>query len=395
MPAEWSVEKFCQELPADAQVTIEGRDVQLRAWQYAVKGISGHEVPVILRDADLPENSDWDRALTHFLYGGDAHYRLCQEVILGIGGVRMLRVLGYQDIRRFHMNEGHASLLALELLDECAHSNLRPRFNNDDVETIRRQCVFTTHTPVAAGHDKFPFDHVGRVLGRSDFGAHHDVFCCEGELNITYLALNLSHFVNGVAKSHGEVSRQILTPRDANHHYQIDSITNGVHLATWAASSFAALFDCHIPGWREDNSSLRNALRIPVEEVWQAHAAAKARLIAEVNHRVQADFDTETLTLGFARRATAYKRTSLLLTDAPRLKAIAAKNGRVQVVYAGKAHPQDDVGKHLIQQIVRAKGSLRPEVKIVCLENYDWDMARLLTAGVDVWLLPSWFNVWQ
>ena len=386
LPAEWPVEKFCQELPAGAQVAIEGRDVQLRAWQYTVKGISGHEVLVILLDTDLPENSEWDRALTHLLYGGDAHYRLCQEVILGIGGVRMLRALGYQDIRRFHMNEGHASLLALELLDECAHSNLRPRFNHDDVETIRRKCVFTTHTPVPAGHDRFPLDHVGRVLGRSDFGAHHDVFCCEGELNMTYLALNLSHYVNGVAKSHGAVSRQILTPRDANHHYQIDSITNGVHLATWATPPFAALFDRHIPGWREDNSSLRNALRIPTEEIWQAHAAAKARLIEEVNWRARADFDVDTFTLGFARRATTYKRSSLLLTDTARLKSIAAKNGRVQVVYAGKAHPHDEPGKHLIQQIIRAKDSLRPEVKIVYLENYDWDLARLLTAGVDVWL---------
>lgn len=290
-PSEWPEEKFCHELPARAYVLVEGHKVQVCAWQYTVRGISGHEVPVILLDTDLPNNTEFDRTLTDFLYGGDARYRLCQEAVLGIGGVRMLRALGYQNVRRFHMNEGHASLLALELLDESAHSNLRPRFNHDDVETIRRECVFTTHAPVPAGHDKFSLDDVGRVLGRSDFAAHHDVFCCEGELNMTYLALNLSHYVNGVAKSHGEVSRQILTPRDAEHHYRIDSITNGVHLATWAAPSFAALFDRYIPGWREDNSSLRNALRIPAEEIWQAHAAAKAKLIAEVNGRAHGDFD--------------------------------------------------------------------------------------------------------
>jgi starch phosphorylase len=203
---------------------------------------------------------------------------------------------------------------------------------------------------------------------------------------MTYLALNLSHYVNGVAKRHGEVSRHILTPRDANHHYQIDSITNGVHLVTWAAQSFAALFDRHFSGWREDNSCLRNALRIPTEEIWQAHITAKTRLIEEVNRRTQAGFDSDVFTLGFARRATTYKRTNLLLTDMARLKNITARFGRVQVAFAGKAHPDDEPGKHLIQQIVRACDALRPEVNIVYLENYDWDLARLLTAGVDVWL---------
>ena len=341
---------------------------------------------MLLLDTDLPENTDWDRTLTHFLYGGDSHYRLCQEVILGIGGVRMLWMLSYRNVGRFHMNEGHASLLALELLDDVAHRWGGNTVTPEHVATVRQQCVFTTHTPVPAGHDRFAFDHVNRVLGRSDIYHLKEVFCCEGELNMTYLALNLSHYVNGVAKSHGEVSRQILTPRDANHHYRIHSITNGVHLATWAAPSFAALFDRYIPGWREDNSSLRNAFRIPVDEVWQAHATAKSRLIEEVNRRTHEGFDTGALTLGFARRATAYKRATLLLTDPGRLKGIAAQSGRLQVVFAGKAHPKDDSGKQIVQQIIRAQDSLLPEIKIVYLENYDWDLARLLVAGVDVWL---------
>ena len=385
-PAEWTVEKFCQELSPRAEVTIEGRAIHLRAWRYTVKGVNFHDVPVILLDAELPDNSEWDRTLTHFLYCGDAHYRLCQEIILGIGGVRMLRALGYENVWRYHMNEGHASLLALELLDEQAREHGRTVFNHEDIESVHRQCIFTTHTPVPAGHDRFPLDQVGRVLGRSDIFAMHEVFCCAGELNMTYLALNLSRYVNGVAKRHGEVSRQILIPRDANHHYQIDSITNGVHLATWAAPSFAALFDHYIPGWREDNSSLRNALRIPGAEIWKAHAAAKGKLILEVNRRAKLDFDDDTFTLGFARRATAYKRANLLLTEAPRLKSIAARVGRLQVVFAGKAHPRDEPGKHLIQQIVRAEDALRPEIKIVYLENYDWELARLLIPGVDVWL---------
>jgi starch phosphorylase len=385
-PAEWPVEKFCREVTAHANVFIEGREVKLNAWQYTVKGASGHEIPVILLDTDLETNSEWDRTLTHWLYGGDAHYRLCQEAVLGMGGVRMLRALKFDSIRRFHMNEGHSSLLTLELLREQAVKHARRVFNHDDVEQVRRQCVFTTHTPVPAGHDQFPLEMVQRMIGPPELFAMKEVFCCEGVLNMTYLALNLSHYVNGVAKRHGEVSRQILTPRDANHRYQIDSITNGVHLATWAAPSFAALFDRHIPGWREDNSSLRNALRISIEEVWQAHQIAKRQLVEEVNRRNQVEFDVDTFTLGFARRATTYKRASLLLTDSARLKNIAARFGRIQVIYAGKAHPRDEPGVHLIQQIVRAGAALQPEVNLIFLENYDWELARLLVAGVDVWL---------
>jgi len=385
-PVVWDVQKHCRELPARAQVSIEGRTINLRAWQYTVKGFSGHEVPVLLLDCDLPENSEWDRTLTNHLYGGDKWYRLCQEIILGIGGVRILRAMGHHEVRRFHMNEGHAALLALELLDEHARWFGRDRFNEDDVQAIRQRCVFTTHTPVPAGHDKFPLDMVGRALGRPDLGAQRDVFCCDGELNMTYLALNLSHYVNGVAKKHGEVSRQMLQPRDNLHQYQIDHITNGVHLATWAAPAFVELFDLHIPGWREDNASLRGALNIPKDEIWQAHTTAKTRLIDEINRRTQAGFDTDSLTLGFARRAATYKRADLLLSNPGKLKRMAGKVGGIQIVYAGKAHPRDEQGKQLIQQIMRTRQKLLPEVRLVYLENYDWELASLLVAGVDVWL---------
>jgi starch phosphorylase len=383
---EWDVQKFCRELPARAQVNIEGRSVQLRAWQYTVNGVSDHAVPVLLLDADLPENSEWDRALTDHLYGGDAHYRLCQEIVLGIGGVRMLRALGYHDVSRFHMNEGHAALLGLELLDERARWFRRDRFNHEDVQAIRRRCVFTTHTPVPAGHDKFPLDHVRRVLGRDDIFAMREVFCCAGELNMTYLALNLSHYVNGVAKKHGEVSRQMLQPKDTLHRYRIDHITNGVHLARWASPSFAGLFDRHVPGWREDNASLRGALSIPKEEVWQAHQAAKTRAIEEVNRRANADFDLETLTIGFARRAATYKRADLLLAEPSELREIASRAGRLQIIYGGKAHPRDDAGKRVIQKIIKARDSLGPDVRIVYLQDYDWELGGILTSGVDVWL---------
>lgn len=385
-PIPWNIEQYCHELPIRTKVTIEGRHVQLRAWKYEVTGCGKHVIPVLLLDTDLEENSGWDRTLTNNLYGGDSHYRLCQEVVLGVGGVRVLRALGYNDLARFHMNEGHAALLGLELLDESAKSSGRSTFNTEDVQTVRRSCIFTTHTPVPAGHDRFPIDQVQRTLSRSDLFENHEVFCCAGELNMTYLALNLSHYVNGVAKKHGEVSRKMLVPRDTDHHYTIDHITNGVHLETWAAPSFANLFDRFLPGWREDNASLRGALSIPAAEVWKAHQAAKQNLIDEINVRTQASFDTKTFTLGFARRATAYKRANLLLHDMIRLTSLAEQAGNLQIVFAGRAHPHDEQGKQLIQEIMRLKDTILPEVKIVYLENYDWDLARFITSGVDAWL---------
>jgi len=379
-PNEWRVDHFLKELPARVSVTIEGRTVHLRAWRFDVRGVSGGSVPVYLLDTDLAENSEWDRHLTDQLYGGDRWFRLCQEIVLGIGGVRMLRALGHDKLRRFHMNEGHAALLALELLDEHAQRAGRKEFNHDDVVAVHDLCVFTTHTPVPAGHDKFSLDLVSRALGRSDFAAHQDVFCCEGELNMTYLALNLSHYVNGVAKRHGEVSQHMFAE------YKIDAITNGVHAPTWAGKPFQELFDRHIPGWREDSFMLRYALNIPTKEVWEAHQTAKLLLLGRVNRETKSGMGADVLTLGFARRAAAYKRADLLFHDSERLKSIAARIGKFQVIYAGKAHPQDEEGKELIQRICRATEALRGSVKVVYLANYDWELGQLMTAGVDVWL---------
>jgi starch phosphorylase len=345
-----------------------------------VTGVSGHAIPVYLLDTDLPENSDWDRTLTHWLYGGDEHYRLCQEVVLGIGGLRILRALGYGELRRFHMNEGHASLLTLELLDEQAAQAGRSRVTHDDIEPVRRQCVFTTHTPVPAGHDQFSMDLVTRVLGRRDVYEMKDVFCCEGVLNLTYLALNLSHYVNGVAKRHGLVSQHMFG------RYVIDSITNGVHAATWAGPAFQRLFDRHIPGWREDNYSLRSALSIPPGETWEAHQEQKRQLLERIHKDTGAGMDEQTLTIGYARRMTAYKRPGLLFRDLDRLKRIAAQAGGLQLVYAGKAHPRDEEGKQLIRRMFQLQRQLSGSIRIAFLENYDLDLGRLVTAGVDVWL---------
>ncbi|MBI3418414.1 MAG: alpha-glucan family phosphorylase [Verrucomicrobia bacterium] len=402
-PTEWPVEKFLQELPQRAQVTIQRRPVHVRAWKFEVKGFRDFTVPVFLLDTDLPENSEWDRTLTHYLYGGDRLYRLCQEVVLGIGGARMLSALGFQHLAHFHMNEGHAALLTLELLAEQSKRAGRDCVNHEDIDAVRRMCIFTTHTPVPAGHDQFPMDLVANVLGhRADFMDMKDLFCVNlvndvfgqrgqfsdfkdvlqsgNTLNMTYLALNLSHYVNGVAKKHGEVSRHLFAG------YEIDAITNGVHAATWVSPTFQELFDHHIPGWRQDNFSLRFAHGLGREEIWQAHVGAKQRLLEFVSHATDGNLDPAALTLGFARRATRYKRGDLLVRDLGRLRDIAAKAGKLQVIYAGKAHPNDSEGKEFIQRIVQVRDALKPAIPIVYLENYDMEMAKLLTAGVDVWL---------
>ncbi len=378
---EWRIEEFLKEMRPRPFVKIEGRTVHLRAWRYDVKGINDFNVPVYFLDADLPENSEWDRRLTDFLYGGDQYYRLCQEVILGIGGVRMLRALGYDQIDRFHMNEGHSSLLTVELLDEEVRRAGREAITAEDVQRVREKCVFTTHTPVPAGHDQFPLDLVHRVLERGRLISEmKNVFCCENLLNMTYLALNLSRYVNGVAKKHGEVSKLMFAG------YAIDAITNGVHAATWVSEPFQKLFDRYLPEWRKDNFSLRYVLTIPKEEIWGAHQEMKKRLIDRVNRETGEGMDERILTLGFARRATAYKRGDLLFTDIERLKTISSKAGSFQVVYGGKAHPRDEAGKELIKRIFRVKEQLKPHIKIAYLENYDMELGKLITSGVDIWL---------
>jgi len=378
-PVDWPVEKFLKDQTPRITVTIEGRVVQVRAWRYDTAGVGGYFVPVYLLDTDLPENAEQDRHFTDYLYGGDKHYRLCQEVILGIGGVKMFRALGYGKLTRFHMNEGHASLLTVELLDEQARSAGRTQITHEDIAAVRSLCVFTTHTPVPAGHDKFPLDLVDRVLGRPELLSINEIFH-DDVLNVTHLALTLSHYVNGVTKKHGEISRLMYAP------YVIDAITNGVHAGTWTAKPFQDLFDRYIPGWRHDNFSLRYALSIPKSEVWQAHETAKRHLIETVNQQTGLGLSPDTFTLGFARRAATYKRADLLFYDIERLKDVVSKAGPLQVIYAGKAHPNDQQGKELIQRIFRAKEQLKDAIKIAYLENYGMELGKLITAGVDIWL---------
>lgn len=377
--ADWRIEDFLEELRSRVAVNIEGRTVYVRAYRYLVKGVTGFTVPVYFLDTDLPENSEWDRTLTHFLYGKDQKYRLSQEIILGVGGVRMLRVRRHNNIRRFHMNEGHASLLTWELIQERLGPQQDRLLTQEDIVALKEKSIFTTHTPVPAGHDKFPMALVAQVLGESAARIIADVVKDPEFLNMTTLGMNLSHFINAVARKHGEVSRKMFPQ------HKIDYITNGVHAASWTAPSFQALYDRYLPDWKRDNLLFREVQKIPRAEIWDAHQAAKRDLLAFVKKESGVDFNPDVFTLGFARRSVAYKRADLFFEDTNRLKQIIGKFP-VQIVFAGKAHPQDTAGKELIKNIHRARAALEPQVKVVYLEDYDMNIGRLMTSGVDVWL---------
>ncbi|MBM4463615.1 MAG: alpha-glucan family phosphorylase [Chloroflexi bacterium] len=378
---EWSPEHFLQPLAPRVLVPISGRQLHVQAWRYEVRGEFGHIVPVYFLDTTVAENSPWDQGLTGWLYQGDAYYRLCQEVVLGLGGLAMLRALGHQTIRAYHMNEGHSALVALALLEEQTWGRGLHAAGVGDIEAVRRRCVFTTHTPVLAGHDSFSLDLVRQVLGDERANLLVEIGCCpDGVLNMTRLALNFSRYVNGVSMRHEEISRNMFSG------YPIDSVTNGVHALTWTSPPFRRLYDHYIPEWRRDNNYLRHVIRIPLEEIQRAHAQAKQELLTEVERRTGVRLDPAVLTIGFARRVTSYKRADFLFHDLERLKRIASHVGPLQVVYAGKAHPRDDAGKALIRRVFQSADALKGIVPVVYLEDYDITLGKSLCSGVDLWL---------
>lgn len=380
-PFEWYPEEFLEPLRPRISLSIEGRPVHVRAWLYTVHGISGRRVPLYFLDTDLTENTPWDRTLTDHLYGGDERYRLCQETLLGLGGVAMLRALGHKNLKVYHMNEGHSALLTVALLEESTKWSGLRGITEADIDAVRHRCVFTTHTPVPAGHDQFPLSLVQQVLGEERAGFIASSQCCLVDtLNMTYLALFFSRYVNGVSHRHEEISQSMFPS------YPINSVTNGVHALTWTSFPFRRLYDRHIPEWRHDNLYLRYAVSIPLNEIRGAHTEAKRELLAEVERRTGMRLDPAAMTLGFARRATGYKRADLLLSDPQRLKKIVRKVGPLQVIYGGKAHPRDESGKAVIRSIFEAAGALGNDVPVVYLEEYDMGLAKHICAGVDLWL---------
>ncbi len=379
LPVSWSPSKYMQLLTTKVSVQIEGREVLVQAWQYDVRSLTRGCIPIFFLDTDIGENSPADREITQCLYGGNLAYRLKQEIVLGIGGVRMLHELGFE-IKKYHMNEGHSSFLTLELLNRFKRP-IEDVWDEKlvwDVEKVKDLCVFTTHTPVEAGHDLFPYDLVTNTMGEviplrvlKELGGRDS-------LNMTRLGLNLSEFINGVAKKHGEVSRNMFPG------YEISAITNGVHTFTWTCDSFKKLYDKYLPGWANEPELFVRVGRIPDDEIWSAHMEAKRILLKYVKRMSGVDMSPDIFTIGFARRATAYKRADLIFSDIERLENIGA--GKIQIVYAGKAHPKDEAGKKLIEKIFSISKQLKDKIHLAYLKNYDMEIALRIVSGVDIWL---------
>jgi glycogen phosphorylase len=367
-PDEWDPSQLLTPLTERVTVHIGKRKVVVKAWLYRLHSLTGGEVPIIFLDTDAEENALQDREITHYLYGGDDRYRLKQEMVLGLCGVRMLEALGFK-VRKYHMNEGHSSLLALELLQ---------RYDRN-VEAVKERCIFTTHTPVDAAYDKFPYSMVEELLGEEVDIETLRKFGGKDLLNMTLLALNLSDHINGVAKRHREIQMAMFPG------YKINAITNGVHSYTWTCPCFRNVFDKYIPGWANEPEKLVRVGGVPDEEIWEKHMAAKQVLIDYVNKETGNSMDLETLTLGFARRATPYKRPALIFSDLERLRR-ANRRGRIQIVLAGKAHPRDEAGKKAIQEIFKCIQVLQDEIKVAYLQDYDIELAGKMVSGVDVWL---------
>lgn len=379
LPVLWNPSNYMKLLSTKITVQIEGRDVLVQAWQYNVQSLTHGCIPIFYLDTDIKGNTPEDREITAYLYGGDLAYRLKQEIVLGIGGVRMLHELDFE-IKKYHMNEGHSSLLTLELLNRFKR-HIEDVWDEKlvwDIEKVKDLCVFTTHTPIDAGHDRFPHSLVLKILGEfiplkvlKELGGQEN-------LNMTRLGLNLSEFINGVAKKHGEVSRSMFPG------YEISAITNGVHTFTWTCDSFKKLYDKYLPGWANEPELFVRIGRIPNEEIWNAHMEAKRALLDYVKSTTGVEMGMDVLTIGFARRATAYKRADLIFSNMERLERFG--NGKLQIIYAGKAHPKDESGKKLIQDIFSIKERLKDKITMAYLKNYNMDIALKMVSGVDIWL---------
>ncbi|MCG2635040.1 MAG: alpha-glucan family phosphorylase [Gammaproteobacteria bacterium] len=380
-PDPWEPERHGRRLGSKVSVELEQRTVWVVGWLYLVRSHIGGLCPVILLDTDLDENQAEDRQLTSDLYGDGEIYRLKQEALLGIGGVRLLQALGFE-IFRYHMNEGHSALLSLELLRRYAYQSgdLRAGESPYNLPRVRGLCCFTTHTPVEAGHDRFSYGLVRRVLGHYIDLPTLQHLAGQEELNMTRLALNLSDYVNGVANRHAEVSAAMFPG------YRVHAVTNGVHPYTWTSPAFRTLYDRYLPGWCHEPELLARAdCCIPDAAVETAHDRSKQVLIERVRAQTGVALHPRSLILGFARRMTAYKRPELLFSDIERLKAIAAERS-FQVVLAGKAHPKDRGGKELIRSLYEYTRALEGSLPVVFLPGYDMEMAATMVAGVDVWL---------
>ena len=354
-------------------VKVGSDNIKVGAFKYDIIGKSGFRVPVYLLNTNIKGNKKKYLNLTGQLYKADKEYRLMQEIILGRGGVKILKALGYKNINKFHINEGHGSLAAVELFLKSKAKTIKNK-----IKDVQNKCLFTTHTPIQAGHDVFPLDFFKKF--QKDFPFKLPGLVKGEEINMTRIGLYFSHYINGVAMSHQEVSVKMFPE------YPIYSITNGVHSETWTCDEFKKIYDKYIPNWRNSSLSLRNAFGIPLSIIWKTHQEAKNKLIKYIYKKQKIKLDLNVFTIGFARRFTGYKRSNLLFYDMKKLLEIHKKVGKIQIIYAGKAHPNDHDGKEMIKHIHEIKKKYKDEIKIVFLEGYEMNLAKILIAGVDIWL---------
>ncbi|MFX0034224.1 MAG: alpha-glucan family phosphorylase [Candidatus Hermodarchaeota archaeon] len=349
---------------------IENKDVLVSAWLYRVIGQSGHVLPIYLLTTDVEGNEEWMKKMTGSLYDSTSRWnRIVQEIILGIGGVKLLKSLGYNNIKTYHLNEGHGSFATLELFNELG-----------SIDKVKEKVVFTTHTPVPAGHDRFNKDLVDKVFESRIPKEIRKLADDNGEFNMTFLGMALSRYRNAVARKHGDISRKMFPQ------YEIDYITNGIHLPFWVSKPFRKIFDRKWPNWRANPQVLENAIEIDDLDLYDAHIENKFNLINYQKGHSWNLLDEELITIGFARRFATYKRAVLIFQDIDRLGKICRNN--VQFIFAGKAHPKDQMGKDYIKKIHESGEFLHDNygVKVVMMENYNMDLAHMLVSGVDIWL---------
>ena len=375
LPDDWDPSRFASRLGTTVSVRLADRDVSIGAWLYVITSPMGGRIPVLLLDSKDERNEASAQTLTDRLYLDGNDCRLRQEAILGIGGIRMLRALGF-NVREYHMNEGHSALLSLELLREEMARGTSPE---RALEIVRSRNNFTTHTPVEAAYDRFPYDLVQAVLGDRIERDMLRRLAGADRLNTTRLALETSGLVNGVAPSHATLERKLFPE------FAFKSVSNGVHSPTWTSPGMARLFDRYVPDWRYEPEMLTRAVRIPDAELHDAHRDAKRALIEFVRSANGATFVEQKPILAFARRMTGYKRPDLLFHDEAMLTAIARQQP-FQLIIAGKAHPHDEQGRQMIRFVHQRAKALARDLPIIFLPNYDMDIARLLVAGSDLWL---------
>ena len=351
-----------------------GKDkVLVKAWKYILKSGKGIEIPVYLLDTNWPENREKHRRLCDNLYAGDLRKKLKQAVILGRGGVKLLSKIGQKDIPKIHLNEGHGALAAIQLfLDSKKKSQV------EKIKEIRNRLIFTTHTPIREAHDVFFVEFLLKY--QADFPLEIKELIVNDTINFSQLAIYFSSYVNSVSLKHQKLSR-LMFPKA-----KVQSITNGVNSSFWTAPEFKDLFNKYVPSWEEDNKLLVKAEKIPLDLIEKTHSETKKRLISYINRTKKEKFREDVFTITFARRFAAYKRPSMLLNDLKEIKRINKNVGKIQIIYTGKAHPQDVVGKTLVSEVNKRIAKLQSEVKIVFLANYDLEMSKLLVAGSDLWL---------